>query len=94
MASSLGPVRYMSEANSGYLSINSGLRTDLSQETAELIDKEIRRLVEGAQEQATTLLQENRAALDEIAAVLLKKEVINGDEICEIARRHSPSQSP
>ena len=89
MAPSLGPVRYMSEANSGYLSINSGLRTDLSQETAELIDKEIRRLVERAQEQATTLLQENRAALDEIAAVLLEKEVINGDEICEIARRHS-----
>ena len=85
MAESLGPVRYMTNAGMGYLGVETTLRQDLSPETAALIDKETRKLVEEAQQTALNLLQEHRAALDEIARVLQEHEVISGEEIKRIA---------
>jgi cell division protease FtsH len=88
MSESLGPVRYLTGAGMGYLSEQSMVRQDISPETARMIDDEIRRLVERAQSEAMDILRENRAALDEIAVVLQKREVISGDDICDIAIRH------
>ena len=85
MTSSLGPVRYLTDANMGFLGIQSEVRRDLSPETARLIDEEIRRLVEDAQTTALDLLRAHRAALDEIARVLQADEVISGDAIKRIA---------
>ena len=85
MTEALGPVRYAANAGMGYLGTQAGLRPELSPETAALIDKEVRRLVDEAQEQAQGLLRAHRAALDEIARVLREREVINGDEIARIA---------
>jgi cell division protease FtsH len=85
MSAELGPVRYASEPGSAYLGYQSMSRQDLSPETATLIDKETRALVEEAQTKAYEMLTEHRAALDEIARVLQKEEVINGQEIAKIA---------
>jgi cell division protease FtsH len=84
MTEKLGPVRYATPVGMAYLGLASGVREDLSPETATLIDQEIRRLVDEAQVLATTKLQENEAALHEIAEVLQEKEVIRGEEICRI----------
>ncbi|NOZ72379.1 MAG: ATP-dependent zinc metalloprotease FtsH, partial [Chloroflexi bacterium] len=86
MVESLGPVRYAATAGSGYLGIQTSLRPELSPETAALIDKETRRLVEEAQERASSLLQSHEAALHEIARILQEKEVISGEEIARIAQ--------
>ena len=88
MSEALGPVRYLTAAGTGYLSGQAMVRQDISPETARMIDEEIRRLVEQAQGQAMALLHENQAALDEIAVVLQAREVISGDDICDIAIRH------
>jgi cell division protease FtsH len=53
-----------------------------------MIDQEIRKLVEEAEVQAVEMLREQRAALDEIAQVLVEREVITGEEICRIAEEH------
>jgi cell division protease FtsH len=85
MTESLGPVRYVTNAGMGYLGAIPMLRQELSQETETLIDREIRRLVEEAQQTALDLLQQHEAALHEIARILQEREVISGDEIKQIA---------
>jgi cell division protease FtsH len=84
MTEALGPVRYAQEAGFGFLNTQRGLRQELGPETAATIDREIRRLVDQAQEQALDLLRTHNAVLDEIARVLQDKEVIDGDEIARI----------
>ena len=85
MTEALGPVRYLSDGGPGYLGTPMGLRSEVAPETAARIDREVRRLVDQAQETAVGLLEEHRAALDEIARVLQKQEVISGDDVRRIA---------
>jgi len=47
----------------------------------EWVDKEVQLLLAKCYEDAVRILQENRALLDEIAAFLLAKETITGDEL-------------
>ena len=54
---------------------------DCSQETAARVDKEVEQLLARCYDDAVRILQENRALLDEIAAFLLAKETITGDEL-------------
>jgi cell division protease FtsH len=92
MTEALGPVRYQVNAGTGYLGFQRTLRQDLSPETATLVDREIRRLVEEAQQTALNLLTDYRAVLDHIAQVLVKLEVIGGDEIRRIVETASRDQ--
>ena len=54
---------------------------DCSQDTAALVDREVKQLLSGAYEAAKRVLTENRALLDEISEYLLTKETITGDEL-------------
>jgi len=88
MTEALGPVRYAPDAGFGYLQARTGVRQEVSPETASLIDSETRRLVENGQVQALDLLRTHEAALHEIARILQEKEVISGEEIHHIAETH------
>ena len=55
-----------------------------SNETAAKIDKAVVALVKEAHDKAYCILQENRDKLDEIAAHLLEKETITGQEFMDI----------
>lgn len=55
-------------------------------ETAAEIDKEVMKMLKDAYEEAKRILQENRNALDKIAAFLIEKETITGKEFMEILR--------
>jgi cell division protease FtsH len=52
-----------------------------SEETARLIDEEVKRIVDGAYGRAKTLLQENQDRLKALNSVLLEKEVLSGEEV-------------
>ena len=54
---------------------------DCSNETAGKVDVEVQKLLQSCYEDAVKLLTEKRALLDEIAAYLLVKESITGDEL-------------
>ena len=54
---------------------------DCSQETAAIIDKEVKALLARCYDQAKQLLADNRNLLDEVAEFLLAKETITGDEL-------------
>ncbi|MDN3724595.1 ATP-dependent zinc metalloprotease FtsH [Aequorivita sp. SDUM287046] len=55
-----------------------------SEKTAELIDKEISKLIEEQYERAVRILEENKDKLTELANVLLEKEVIFKDNLQSI----------
>ena len=52
-----------------------------SQETANAIDNEVRRLIAEAHERAVKLLTENRSVLDNMSRVLVEKETIYNEEV-------------
>ena len=52
-----------------------------SEETANTIDNEIRRLISAAHSRATKLLTENRSILDNMSRVLVEKETIYTEEV-------------
>jgi cell division protease FtsH len=55
-----------------------------SENTAEIIDKEISKIIEGQYQRAIELLENNREKLDQLAQLLLDKEVIFKDNVKEI----------
>jgi len=57
---------------------------DYSEDTAKLIDEEVRSLVDEAYTRAKTLLTNNRDKLQQIADRLIEKEIIDIDETCEM----------
>lgn len=61
-----------------------------SEETARMIDEEVRKLVNGAYERAKKIINGNRELLSQIAELLLKKEVIYKEDLENILGRREP----
>ena len=80
MSDKLGPLQY-EEQSEGYLGYGSAQRTFRSSTTNELIDTEIKGLVEGAHQRATDLLKTHEDQLHLLAQALLEYETLTGDEI-------------
>ena len=81
MSSQFGMVA-LGAVNNPYLSSDSSLTC--SEGTAEKVDEEVVELVGQAHAKATQILRENILKLHELAAYLLKKETITGDEFMAI----------
>ncbi|HRN98216.1 MAG TPA: peptidase M41, partial [Flavobacterium sp.] len=52
-----------------------------SEDTAQVIDKEISSLIEGQYQRAIAILQENKDKLIQLADILIEKEVIYKDDL-------------
>jgi cell division protease FtsH len=63
---------------------DNGFQKPYGEETANLIDQEVRQLVSGSYEQAKTILRQNKAALTRVAELLLEKEVIFREDLEKI----------
>ena len=83
MSDKLGPLQY-EESQEGYLGYGGSQRTMMSDETAKLIDKEIRQLVEGGYKRATDILKKDEDKLHLLANALLEFETLTGDEIKQL----------
>ncbi len=79
MSDKLGPLQY-EERQEGYLGGYSQ-RSAMSDETAKVIDAEIRYLVEGGHKQATDILTKHNDQLHKLAQALLEYETLTGEEI-------------
>ena len=55
-----------------------------SAETAAQVDGEVRDIIRAAHQKALTILRDNRDVMDKLAAFLLEKETITGEEFMEI----------
>jgi cell division protease FtsH len=77
----LGPVGFSTEGP-GYLDGQQQFQSrQYSEGTQQVIDEEVSRLLGEAEERATALLTENRAALDAVIGLLLERETIDGEEL-------------
>ena len=54
---------------------------DCSQETAAIVDREVKKILNTCYDEAIQRLKDNRELLDEVALYLLAKETITGDEL-------------
>ena len=67
--------------------LDGSARLNCSDETAAMIDDEVKELLKECFEEAKKLLSENRDVLDEIAKYLYEKETITGKQFMEICRK-------
>lgn len=74
-----------------YLDGSMGLTC--AQDTAAVIDAEIRQIIDECHDAVIQTLQENREMLDEIAQYLLKKETITGAELMAIMQGKNPEEA-
>ncbi|MEF2231772.1 MAG: ATP-dependent zinc metalloprotease FtsH [Pseudodesulfovibrio sp.] len=81
MSDKLGPMSFGDNQEQVFLGKELIHNRDYGEETAKLIDNEVRRFVEDAYQQATALLKENLDSLEAIAQALLDRETITGDDI-------------
>ena len=89
MSRELGPLRYSDNEEEIFLGHSVTQRKNISEETARLIDGEIRALVEGAEARARTIVTENLDGLHTLANALLEYETLTGDEIAALIRGES-----
>ena len=84
MSEKLGPLTYGKHQKSLYLGVDYGTDKNYSEETARLIDEEVKRIIEFNHERAKKILTENRETLDKLASLLEEREVISGEEVKKI----------
>lgn len=85
MSDKLGTLTYGKRERQMFLGRDLFEERNYSEQTAILIDAEIKRLVDQAYNQARTLLKENREILDKLAHELLEKEVLTAQDAKRIA---------
>ncbi|HEV8318202.1 MAG TPA: ATP-dependent zinc metalloprotease FtsH [Vicinamibacterales bacterium] len=85
MSDALGAINYDGHKRSKFLDIPIGPdRGNYAEETARLIDAEVKRIMTEVHEQARRILEEQRALLEKITRRLLEQEVMEGDELRRI----------
>jgi cell division protease FtsH len=81
MSDALGPLQYADAEEEVFLGYSVNRQRNMSNETAQLIDKEIRRIVDEGYDRAKHVLNEHREELETLAKALLEFETLSGDEI-------------
>ena len=82
----LGPLHYSEDEQASAFGPMFAQRKSLSEETAKLIDEEIRRLVEEAETRARTILSNHAGDLHTLADTLLERETLSGEEVDAVLR--------
>ena len=91
MSDKVGPICYGSDGPV-FLGRDFEERNSYSEQTAAIIDSEVRAIVEKQYERARTLLKENRSILDNMARVLVERETIYTAEVDMLMRGSSYSE--
>ena len=81
MSEKLGRVRYNGNEQEVFLGHSVTQTKNVSDDTAKIIDEEVRRLVQQGEATARKILAKRRADLHKVAKALLEYETLSGDEI-------------
>jgi len=84
MSDRIGTITLGSSQDEVFLGRDFAQEKSYSEETAGIIDEEIKNIIDHAYEEAKSILSKNRDKLDKVAAVLIEKEKITGDEFDQI----------
>ena len=80
MSEKVGPISYSSEKEI-FIGRDMGSHVDYSEQTAALIDSEIKEIVETSLQKARDLLSKNKSLLDTMARLLVERETIFSEEV-------------
>src|SRR5262244_2254254 len=86
MSEKLGPLRYNENQQEVFLGHAITQRQNMSEETAKVIDEEIRRIVTEGEKKALEVLSANRDKLEAITQALMEDETISGEEVQGLMR--------
>jgi len=80
----LGPLNYSEEEGEVFLGHSMMRHSQVSDETANVIDEEVRKIIDSTYQRGHDILSENRGKLDAMAQALIKYESIDSRQIDEI----------
>jgi cell division protease FtsH len=90
MSEKLGPLTFRREPRSLFLQTEAAssflTERDFSEKTAEMIDEEMKQLIEKIHARTRNILEKSRSWLDRMARELLEKEVLEGEDLERFAQ--------
>jgi len=81
MSETLGPISLKSPDEEIFIGRDFARQPGYSEKTAQMIDEEVKNLIQRAQEEARNILINNRPVLEKLAAALIEKEILDTSEI-------------
>lgn len=81
MSDKLGMVCYSDDSQPVFLGKDMATHSSYSEESARMIDEEVRTIITAQHERAVKLLSDNRSILDNMARVLIERETIYMEEV-------------
>jgi cell division protease FtsH len=81
MSDAVGPVRYASQQDEVFLGREISQPRDHSEETARVIDAEIRRIIIEAEQSAEQLMRDNLEILHRCSHALVEREILDAAEL-------------
>jgi cell division protease FtsH len=95
MSETLGAINYENHRRSRFLDVPLGAERGLyAEDTARLIDAEVKRIIDQAHREARRILTDNRELLESITRRLLEREVMEGEELRSIIQGASTEAPP
>ena len=84
MSDRIGTITLGSDQDEVFIGRDWGHEKSYSEETAGVIDEEVKKIIDNAYQEAKNILREHRDKLDKVAEVLVEKEKISGEEFGQI----------
>ena len=86
MSEKLGPVLYAENSGEVFLGKSVTQNKNMSENTARLVDEEIKNLVLNAYHEATRIITENKTEWENLAQALIEYETLTGEEIQQVIK--------
>ncbi len=86
MSELIGPLAVGDKEQEIFLGREFAQRREISERTAQMVDGEVKRLIDEAYARASTILSENRELLDRIAQALLDRETIDREDLDRLVK--------
>jgi cell division protease FtsH len=86
LSDEIGPILVGDNEQELFLGRELQTRREVSERTAQLVDSEVTRVIKEAYARATVVLQDNMELLHSVAAALLDRETLTGDEVAALSR--------
>src|SRR3982751_1533340 len=86
MSELIGPLAVGDKEQEIFLGREFAQRREISERTAQMVDDEVKRLIDEAYSRASSILSENRELLDRIAQALLDRETIDREDLDRLVK--------
>ena len=84
MSERVGAIQLGQPTGEVFMGRDMGHQRDYSEGVAEIVDEEVRRIIEAAHDEAWEVLQQYRDVLDHLVLELMEKETLNAEQIAEV----------